>query len=259
MLELSRCMLGGSRRKQGTRRRYLAANAPERAGTELREALRVVELEDDPEGEYRAAAATLRGEVFGFSKGSTPDPGMYLGDACEQLKDSLRSRRARVERNRQERLEQLGLRLRSLAALLPAAGLANLRPMSDLPEGVHTATSICRELRTVDDVEVVGTLDIHVGRRLPGEFLEGKALQEQPWRRAYLFNVCSAPNARRLGVATHLMKRAHEEAEMMGALAGYVHVEGDNRGAAQLYESLGYEVEAREVKKGLFCWVAWVD
>ena len=65
-------------------------------------------------------------------------------------------------------------------------------------------------------------------------------------RRAYVFNVCVAPHARRLGVARRLLVAAHASAARGGVEHVYCHVERANAAARSLYESLGYVAEAEE-------------
>ena len=174
------------------------------------------------------------------------------------------------------------------------------------------------------ETEVIGTVDLHVGARLPGEFLEGAlprradggevdgevdgevravgasgdvsageavnvavaaaasfadaaaaddavvaasaalVFGELPLsapadggegyagggaldgRRAYAFNVCVAPHARRRGVARRLLAAAHASAARGGVEHVYCHVERANAAARGLYESLGYVAEAEE-------------
>ena len=65
-------------------------------------------------------------------------------------------------------------------------------------------------------------------------------------RRAYAFNVCVAPHARRRGVARRLLAAAHASAARGGVEHVYCHVERANAAARGLYESLGYVAEAEE-------------
>jgi ribosomal protein S18 acetylase RimI-like enzyme len=65
-------------------------------------------------------------------------------------------------------------------------------------------------------------------------------------RRAYVFNVCVAPHARRRGVARRLLVAAHASAARGGVEYVYCHVERANVAARGLYESLGYVAEAEE-------------
>jgi ribosomal protein S18 acetylase RimI-like enzyme len=65
-------------------------------------------------------------------------------------------------------------------------------------------------------------------------------------RRAYVFNVCVAPHARRRGVARRLLVAAHASAARGGVEYVYCHVERANVAARGLYESLGYVPEAEE-------------
>ncbi|GJP60986.1 hypothetical protein CLOP_g18197 [Closterium sp. NIES-67] len=96
---------------------------------------------------------------------------------------------------------------------------------------------------------VVGTLDLNLGLRLPGENLCGqypsKGLRIES-RRAYLSNVCVAPAARRLGVAYRLMQSAKDLAQSWGVEHLYVHVVKNNDPARLLYLKSGYELEQEE-------------
>ncbi|CAI7747874.1 unnamed protein product [Closterium sp. NIES-54] len=96
---------------------------------------------------------------------------------------------------------------------------------------------------------VVGTLDLNLGLRLPGENLGGKYPDKGlhlESRRAYLSNVCVAPAARRLGVAYRLMQSAQDLARSWGVEHLYVHVVKNNDPARLLYLKSGYEVEQEE-------------
>ncbi|GIL53141.1 hypothetical protein Vafri_8812 [Volvox africanus] len=95
---------------------------------------------------------------------------------------------------------------------------------------------------------VVGSLDLNVGHTLPSEELIGRNPQADPRRRrAYLSNVCVAPAARRLGVASALLRHAEDVARRSGVEWLYVHVVADNTPAVGLYcNTFGFLVEQSE-------------
>ena len=112
---------------------------------------------------------------------------------------------------------------------------------------------------------VAGTLDVHLGASLPGEDLVGARpspsdddddtetdafdpidVITNP-RRAYVFNVCVAPEFRGLGVAERLLARAHEHLrDDTDVVAAYAHVEIGNRAARRAYEKASYVVECEQ-------------
>lgn len=62
---------------------------------------------------------------------------------------------------------------------------------------------------------------------------------------AHLYNIVSAPSARRTGVGRALMSRVIERSRASGARELYLNVKPDNRAAIALYESFGLEAYAR--------------
>ena len=64
--------------------------------------------------------------------------------------------------------------------------------------------------------------------------------------RAYIFNVCVCPSARRRGVAAALLSSAHDMAAAAGVEVLYVHVEEENSSARRLYAQAGYAQESME-------------
>ena len=103
---------------------------------------------------------------------------------------------------------------------------------------------------------VAGTLDVHLGPSLPGEALVGARPSTDDTdegfdpidvvtpRRAYVFNVCVAPEFRGLGVAERLLARAHAHLrDDTDVVAAYAHVEIDNHAARRAYEKASYVVE----------------
>ncbi|GLI59793.1 hypothetical protein VaNZ11_001757 [Volvox africanus] len=95
---------------------------------------------------------------------------------------------------------------------------------------------------------VIGSLDLNVGHTLPSEELIGRNPQADPRRRrAYLSNVCVAPAARRLGIASALLRHAEDVARGSGVEWLYVHVVADNTPAVGLYcNTFGFQVEQSE-------------
>ena len=112
---------------------------------------------------------------------------------------------------------------------------------------------------------VAGTLDVHLGASLPGEDLVGARPSPSDDddgtetdafdpidaitnpRRAYVFNVCVAPEFRGLGVAERLLARAHRHLrDDTDVVAAYAHVEIRNRAARRAYEKASYVVEREQ-------------
>ncbi|KAI7839936.1 hypothetical protein COHA_006330 [Chlorella ohadii] len=88
---------------------------------------------------------------------------------------------------------------------------------------------------------VVGTLDLHAVRALPGEVLIGNSQNA-----AYLANVCTANAARRRGVGAALLQEARRLAARWGVDALYVHTMAVNEIACSFYERHGFVVEKEE-------------
>lgn len=87
------------------------------------------------------------------------------------------------------------------------------------------------------------------GVRLPSEELAGTLPSGQAARhgRAYLSNVCTAPAARRQGIAAALIAAATLHARAAGVEELYVHVMHSNAAARQLYlQRCGFVVEQEE-------------
>jgi cytochrome c oxidase assembly factor 5 len=116
---------------------------------------------------------------------------------------------------------------------------------------------------------VVGTLDVHLGAKLPGEILVGRrpfadasadasadaandqygfdplAVVDPP--RAYVFNVCVAPEFRGRGVAEAMLRVSYEYlASRTRAAVVYIHVERDNVSARRAYEKALFSIESEE-------------
>jgi len=97
---------------------------------------------------------------------------------------------------------------------------------------------------------VVGSLDLNIGAWLPAEPLRGALPEAAPETgRAYLSNVCVAPQARRRGLAAGMLAHAEARAREEGVSDLYVHVVAENAPALQLYLNCGFEVESEESKK----------
>ncbi|KAK9832030.1 hypothetical protein WJX81_000090 [Elliptochloris bilobata] len=88
---------------------------------------------------------------------------------------------------------------------------------------------------------VVGSLDMHAVRALPGEVLIGNCANA-----AYLANVCCAAEARRRGVGAALLAHARELAADWGVEGLYVHIMAANSAARMFYTGLGFVIEAEE-------------
>ena len=65
---------------------------------------------------------------------------------------------------------------------------------------------------------------------------------------SWIYNVHVVPAARGRGVARTLMQAARDEAARLGATALGLNVAGSNTAARALYESLGYEITALQMR-----------
>jgi ribosomal protein S18 acetylase RimI-like enzyme len=63
--------------------------------------------------------------------------------------------------------------------------------------------------------------------------------------RGWLYAVAVAPDARRSGVGTQLIRDAEARLSALGCIKVNLQVRGGNNGAARFYERLGYLVEPR--------------
>ena len=263
------------------------------------------------------AAAALR--VLSFHRSG--DGAVLYGPIAEQAERAWAVAHMRSEEGRAERLHELGMRVSTLAAVAPPMPQPSAEPLVlDRRVLWHWAA----------DSLLVGTLDLHVGDRLPGEPLEGmfpasalpseeatlasllsipvdaaslgsrasytnlagspnRSAQSQPvssplrrtpytppsreppspllaaqaaacaaaaaarasthesaGRRAYLFNVCVAAEARRRGVASRMLAEASCLARDAGVEMLYVHVEAINAAARALYAAEGFTQESEE-------------
>ena len=88
---------------------------------------------------------------------------------------------------------------------------------------------------------VVGTLDIHASRALPGEVLIASCSNA-----AYLANVCTAPQARRRGVGEAMIQQATEIARSWGIEDIFVHTMAVNEAAIEFYHKNGFSIEKEE-------------
>lgn len=98
---------------------------------------------------------------------------------------------------------------------------------------------VCRE--DGQSEMVVGTLDVHGVRALPGEVLIGSSSNA-----AYLANVCTAPFMRRQGVGETLLAAARTKAREWGVDDMYVHTQAVNEIALRFYQSHGFVKEKEE-------------
>lgn len=74
------------------------------------------------------------------------------------------------------------------------------------------------------------------------------------WRdeeRMYVSEIRVREGWRRRGIGTELLRLVEERAREMGLGALYLHAEADNPDAVRLYESLGYELERVQLRKGI--------
>lgn len=118
-----------------------------------------------------------------------------------------------------------------------------------LPEISDELDSTCAvELIEGRERWVVGTLDVNLGPRLPGEELAGHHPkgEDSGLRRAYLSNVCVALAARRRGVAGALLQESKQLAFQWGIEDLYVHVVAENQPARELYRTCGFAFEQEE-------------
>lgn len=113
--------------------------------------------------------------------------------------------------------------------------------------------------------QVVGTLDLNQGLKLPSEELIGHLpKQSSRLQRAYLSNVCTATARQRQGIAAEMIQAAAEDAIKQGVECLYVHVAHDNHAAMHLYctrcgfhqeqsESEGYARALSRPRRYLLC------
>lgn len=109
------------------------------------------------------------------------------------------------------------------------------------PASDNLIPPVTEKLYTRHDAVLVGTLDVHAVRALPGESLIGDCTNA-----AYLANVCSAPCARRRGVGGLLIDAARQLAREWGADGLYVHTMAVNEIAMAFYMNNGFVVEKEE-------------
>jgi len=88
---------------------------------------------------------------------------------------------------------------------------------------------------------VVGTLDIHAARALPGEVLIGSCSNA-----AYLANVCTSPWARRRGVGAAMLEEARRIAREWKVEAMFVHTMAVNEVAIDFYSRHGFVIDKEE-------------
>lgn len=282
------------------------------------------------------ACAALRVESF-YSYQDDSALAILFGPGAAAAELAWADARMRVEAARSSRMQALGMQVTCLAAVCSLSEAEALHRVAAGNTGLSGLGHYVRGIRQHGGGEVVGTLDIHVGDRLPGEPLEGALpggghyhtgcapeSSAQPWwaqaiaassntltaraayaatswggrdstprwtpapaaphlpfimppadapepfdapavaaaaaaaaivrsscdssrgERAYLFNVCVTPSARRQGVAAALLESAHAMAAAAGVKVLYVHVEEGNASARRLYTSAGFDIESGE-------------
>lgn len=121
-------------------------------------------------GELLSACAALRVQCFYRYPG--PANGQILiGDAAERAELCWLDARRRSEEVRDHKMSRLGMRVTCLAVVAPAEAVDGLADRTALE--LHGAGVAEEHMRTACGLDVVGTLDIHRGERLPGEILEG--------------------------------------------------------------------------------------
>eukprot|EP00899_Mesostigma_viride_P022751 jgi/Mesvir1/3660/Mv14951-RA.1 len=119
----------------------------------------------------------------------------------------------------------------------PLRLIANLQPSCQMHGSPHSPYF------------VIGTLDLNLGPKLPGEDLVGDfppVGMNTGHRRAYLSNVCVLQQARGKGVAASLIKETKQLAVALGVEELYAHVVIGNRPAERLYETAGFSHEKEE-------------
>ncbi|CEF97330.1 Acyl-CoA N-acyltransferase [Ostreococcus tauri] len=261
----------GGRRGRGKRgRRETRARARAREFVALGE-----ETRDNASTVIRRACAALRTRCFyeyDAEEGLIFDFGSSAGDvdACvARAREQWWSGRVTSECTRARRFEMARMfGVHTFAAIEGAGDCARW----DASTGEHPADAAALRSWTVlparsndaADAIVVGTLDVHFGRSLPGEFLIGTrpslgddsdadaesrfdpvAALNPP--RAYVFNVCVSPENRGRGIAEFMLNATADWlAAHTDARAAYVHVERDNVPARRAYEKAGFAAESAE-------------
>jgi cytochrome c oxidase assembly factor 5 len=215
-----------------------------------------------------------------LSEDDDEDSSAYLRARLRWWDDRITS-----ETLREPMMRKVGVRsLRTFAALARTdaagrrAGFDDVSSTSEAPADAEALRrwSVAHELDSEVDMDtsgaeshvaVVGTLDVHMGPNLPGEILVGRrpfadarpaadddirfdplAIVDPP--RAYVFNVCVAPEFRGHGVAEAMLRVSYEYlASCTRAAVVYVHVERDNVSARRAYEKAHFSIESEETRE----------
>lgn len=176
--------------------------------------------------EMQRTCAALRVESF-YTLPTAEDTGVvYCGEIGERTNARWRLNRIKAEMSQSRSMYQSSELVVSLVAVLSGdASDAALHPLPSSADG-----------RSTPNAYALGTLEVLVAERLPGEALAG----DTPEGRAYLFNLCVCPRARRRGVGSQLLSRAVARASRLGVRFLYVHVERQNTAARHLYARHGF-------------------
>lgn len=214
--------------------------------------------------------------TYDFSYDEDDDSAAYLRARLRWWEDRIAS-----ETLREPMMRQAGVRsLRTFAALARTdasgrrAGFEESSTTGETPADaealrrwsiVHEGADANAETSVAEShLAVVGTLDVHLGAKLPGEILVGRrpfadasadaandqyfdplAVVDPP--RAYVFNVCVAPEFRGRGVAEAMLRVSYEYlASRTRAAVVYIHVERDNVSARRAYEKARFSIESEE-------------
>lgn len=215
--------------------------------------------------------------TYDFSYDEDDDSAAYLRARLRWWEDRIAS-----ETLREPMMRQAGVRsLRTFAALARTdasgrrAGFEESSTTGETPADaealrrwsiVHEGADANADTSVAEShLAVVGTLDVHLGAKLPGEILVGRrpfadasadaandqygfdplAVVDPP--RAYVFNVCVAPEFRGRGVAEAMLRVSYEYlASRTRAAVVYIHVERDNVSARRAYEKALFSIESEE-------------
>lgn len=215
--------------------RMAASDRPDtRARDDSRVTLKydVFEAESDDQLE---AASWLRAVSFY----AYPPERKFAGDihrmmvAEEELK-ALKAARLAQSLDKQEQERSACIIVVALVQDLVAVGLS--------PEQIDGDGRLYLSSKTGGNEKIViGTLDVHGVRALPGEVLIGSSTNA-----AYLANVCAAPCVRRLGVGKTLLGAARVKAREWEVDDMYVHTQAVNEIALRFYERHGFVKEKEE-------------
>ena len=213
--------------------------------------------------------------TYDFSYDEDDDSAAYLRARLRWWEDRIAS-----ETLREPMMRQAGVRsLRTFAVLARTdasgrrAGFEESSTTGETPADaealrrwsiVHEGADANADTSVAEShLAVVGTLDVHLGAKLPGEILVGRrpfadasadaandrfdplAVVDPP--RAYVFNVCVAPEFRGRGVAEAMLRVSYEYlASRTRAAVVYIHVERDNVSARRAYEKALFSIESEE-------------